>query len=138
MESIKVSDYMVQHPVVLKPDMPLATAVDLLLERGQMGAPVVDGEGMLKGFASEKDCLGLMLKSSYHCDLTATVADVMRTDVLTVQQEDSVVSVAELMMGAKPKIYPVIESGKVVGIIDRSRVLKAIANQLKVCFRHAV
>ncbi|MBY6188654.1 CBS domain-containing protein [Marinobacter hydrocarbonoclasticus] len=138
MESVKVIDYMERHPVKLTPDTPLSSAVELLLNKGQMGAPVVDSEDHLLGFISEQDCLAKLLESSYHCDLTAIVADVMRTEVLTAQGEDSVLSLAEMMLGQKPKIYPVVEEGKVIGVIDRSRVLKALGTHLKVCFRHAV
>ncbi|SHI15723.1 CBS domain-containing protein [Ferrimonas marina] len=138
MESVKIQDYMNRHPVLLSAEMPLSQAVERLLDAGQAGAPVVDGEQHLLGFASEKDCLSLLLKSSYHCDLTATVADVMRTEVLTVAPEASVLSLADQMLGEKPKIYPVVEEGKVVGVIDRTLVLKAVTIHLKVCFRHAV
>ncbi|GAA4879391.1 CBS domain-containing protein [Ferrimonas pelagia] len=138
MESVKVRDYMTRHPVMLTTQTPLSNAVEALLKAGQAGAPVIDSEGMLVGFASEKDCLSLLLKSSYHCDLTATVAEVMRPDVLTVTPDDSVLALADQMLGDKPKIYPVVEAGKVVGMIDRSKVLQAVSTHLKVCFRHAV
>ncbi|MBY6017046.1 CBS domain-containing protein [Ferrimonas balearica] len=138
MESVKVIDYMERHPVKLTPDTPLSSAVEMLLSKGQAGAPVVDAESHLLGFISEQDCLAKLLESSYHCDLTAKVEDVMRTDVLSTTPDDSVLSLAEMMLGQKPKIYPVVESGRVIGIIDRSRVLQAIGTHLKVCFRHAV
>ncbi len=138
MESVKVIDYMERHPVKLTPDTPLSTAVEKLLEKGQLGAPVVDSQNRLLGFISEQDCLAKLLESSYHCDLTAKVEDVMKTDVLTARPEDSVLSLAEMMLGQKPKIYPVVDESRVIGIIDRSRVLKAIGTHLKVCFRHAV
>ncbi|MBY5991127.1 CBS domain-containing protein [Ferrimonas balearica] len=138
MESVKVIDYMERHPVKLTPATPLSSAVELLLEKGQLGAPVVDEENRLLGFISEQECLAKLLENSYHCDLTAKVSDVMRTDVLSVGPEDSVLSLAELMLGQKPKVYPVVEAERVIGIIDRSRVLKAIGTHLKVCFRHAV
>ncbi len=138
MESVKVRDYMERHPVVLTADMALSNAVEALLAHKQSGAPVVDDEGRLIGFASEKDCLSLMLKSSYHCDLTAKVGEVMRTDVLVVSPDHSVLELAESMLGDKPKIYPVVDEGRLVGMINRTLVLKAVATHLKVCFRHAV
>ncbi|BDY05635.1 MULTISPECIES: CBS domain-containing protein [unclassified Ferrimonas] len=138
MESVKVQDYMERHPVWLSPETPLSVAVDTLLEAKQPGAPVVDADHHLVGFVSEQDCLSVLLASSYHCDITATVADCMRKDVLTVTPEDSVLSLAESMLGQKPKIYPVLDEDKVVGIIDRSRVLSAISTHLKSCFRNAV
>lgn len=37
------------------------------------------------------------------------------------------------MTGAKPKIYPVLEQGKVIGIISRHQVMQALNQQMKGC-----
>ncbi len=81
MDSIKITEHMDRQPVLLTADMNLATAVDALLDRNKLGAPVVDDAGHLIGFLSQQDCMSVMLKSSYHCYLVATVVDCMRTDV---------------------------------------------------------
>ncbi|QYJ76946.1 MULTISPECIES: CBS domain-containing protein [Shewanella] len=134
MDSIKVREHMDRQAVLLKPEMTLATAVELLLENKKNGAPVVDSDKHLVGFLSQQDCLATMLKSSYHCDLTAIVADVMRTDVLQVSPDDSVLRLAEQMTGAKPKIYPVVDNGKVIGIINRTHVLAAMNVYMQQCY----
>ena len=134
MESMKVVDYMDRQPVLLHADMTLAAAVEKLLTQKKLGAAVVDLQGNLVGFLSQQDCLAVMLKSTYHCDLTANVSDCMRTDVLTVTKETSIISLAEQMLQAKPKIYPVIDQGKVVGIIDRNLVLRAINVSMQECY----
>lgn len=136
MDSIKISDYMDRQAVLLKPDMSMATAVEKLLSHHNMGAAVVDDKGKLVGFLSEQDCLSVMLKSSYHCDLTSTVADIMRTDVLSVTPEDSMLQLAEQMLGLKPKIYPVVDEGKVIGTISRSNVLKAMNLYMQQCYQN--
>lgn len=134
MESMKVVDYMDRQPVLLHPDMTLAAAVEKLLTQKKLGAAVVDHEGNLVGFLSQQDCLAVMLKSSYHCDLTANVSDCMRSDVLSVTQDTPIITLAEQMLQAKPKIYPVVEQGKVVGIVDRNAVLKAINLSMQACY----
>ncbi|QYK02983.1 CBS domain-containing protein [Shewanella psychrotolerans] len=134
MESMKVVDYMDRQPVLLHPDMTLAAAVEKLLTQKKLGAAVVDLQGNLVGFLSQQDCLAVMLKSTYHCDLTANVSDCMRTDVLTVTKETPIISLAEQMLQAKPKIYPVIDQGRVVGIIDRNLVLRAINISMQECY----
>lgn len=134
MESMKVVDYMDRQPVLLHPDMTLAAAVEKLLTQKKLGAAVVDNEGNLVGFLSQQDCLAVMLKSSYHCDLTANVSDCMRSDVLSVTQDTPIITLAEQMLQAKPKIYPVVEQGKVVGIVDRNAVLKAINLSMQACY----
>ncbi|MGS0674629.1 CBS domain-containing protein [Shewanella sp. 0m-4] len=134
MDSINVEEHMDRQPVLLSPSMSLATAVERLLDNKKLGAAVVEDDGRLVGFLSQQDCLAVMLKSSYHCDLTAIVKDCMRTDVLSVTPSTSVLQLAEQMLGPKPKVYPVIEDGKVVGTINRTNVLQAINTYMQQCY----
>ncbi|HBF47614.1 CBS domain-containing protein [Shewanella sp. SG44-2] len=134
MDSIKIKDHMDRRPILLTADMSLAIAVEKLLESNKSGAPVVDSVGKLVGFLSQQDCLSVMLKSSYHCDMTSTVADCMKSPVLTVAPDDSILELAEQMLGAKPKIYPVLNDGKVIGTINRTNVLKAMNIYMQQCY----
>ncbi|MCL1144720.1 CBS domain-containing protein [Shewanella sp. 10N.261.52.F9] len=134
MDSINVQEHMDRQPVLLTPTMSLATAVEKLLDNKKLGAPVVEADGSLVGFLSQQDCLAAMLKSSYHCDLTAIVKDCMRTDVLSVTPSTSVLLLAEQMLGPKPKVYPVVEEGKVIGTINRTNVLQAINTYMQQCY----
>ncbi|MFS1438162.1 CBS domain-containing protein [Shewanella sp. 10N.286.48.A6] len=134
MDSIKISDYMDRQPVLLKADMSLATAVEHLLSNKKAGAAVIDNSGALVGFLSQQDCLSVMLKSSYHCDMTETVKDCMKTEVLTATPDGSILQLAEQMLGAKPKIYPVVENGKVIGTINRTNVLIAMNLYMQQCY----
>lgn len=134
MDSIKIIDYMDKRPVLLKADMSIAVAVEKLIASNRPGAPVIGESGELVGFLSQQDCLAVMLKSSYHCDLTSMVTDCMKTDVLSVGPQDSMLQLAEQMTGAKPKIYPVVEDGKVIGAITRQDVLKAMNIYMQQCY----
>ncbi|MGX9462187.1 CBS domain-containing protein [Shewanella sp. A14] len=134
MDSIKIKDYMDRRPILLSADMSLAIAVEKLLDSNKNGAPVVDRGGKLVGFLSQQDCLSVMLKSSYHCDMTSTVQDCMKSPVLTVEPDDSILALAEQMLGAKPKIYPVLSDGKVIGTINRTNVLKAMNIYMQQCY----
>lgn len=139
MNSLKVSDYMQLRPVKLTADMPVATAVDKLLQSPHIGAPVVNSSDKLIGWISEQDCLASLLESSYYCEEVAIVEDLMRADVLTVKETDSIIELAQQMLGVKPKVYPVInEHGVVVGIISRRDVLKAMDKQQQACYPDAV
>lgn len=138
MNSLKVSDYMQLQPIKLTADMPVATAVERLLKSGQIGAPVVDDSDTLIGWISEQDCLASLLESSYYCEEVAIVEDLMRKDVLTVLTTDSIIELAQQMLGAKPKVYPVInDEGLLVGIISRRNVLKAMDKQQQFCYQNA-
>ncbi|KXO09084.1 CBS domain protein [Moritella sp. JT01] len=138
MNSLRVSDYMQLRPVKLTADMPVATAVDRLLRSTHIGAPVVNDSDTLIGWISEQDCLASLLESSYYCEEVAIVEDLMRKDVLTVRVTDSIIELAQQMLEAKPKVYPVIDDeGLLVGIISRRNVLKAMDKQQQACYLNA-
>lgn len=130
MESLKVSDYINTHPVTFSPEMPVAEAVEKLLQGHQTGGPVidiVDSHRDVVGFLSEQDCIRQMVESSYYREQVARVKDIMQKEVLTVKPYHSILEVAQKMITAKPKIYPVVDDdGNFVGTINRSQVLKAI------------
>ena len=132
MESLKVQDYMNKRPVTFTEKMPVAEAVERLLISHQKGGPVVNADHKLVGFLSEQDCLKQMIESSYYREQVAKVSEIMRREVLTVKPYDSVLALAEKMVGARPKIYPVVDdNGLLLGTISRSDVLKAIDVQLQ-------
>lgn len=127
MESLKVKDYMNSRPVVFDLEMTVAEAVEKLLQSGQIGGPVLGENHKVIGFVSEQDCLKKMIESTYYREQAGRVKDVYRTDVLTVNTYDSILELGQQMLGAKPKIYPVVDDDhQLVGIISRRDVLKAI------------
>lgn len=136
MESLKLKDYLNQRPVTFTEEMPVAEAVERLLESKQTGGPVVNQIGKLVGFLSEQDCLSQMIESTYYREQVARVKDIMKSPVLTVNSHDSVLSLAQRMITERPKVYPVVgESGELVGTINRTDVLNAIDVQLHAGYR---
>ncbi|KMV29208.1 CBS domain-containing protein [Photobacterium swingsii] len=138
MESLKVKDYMNMRPVTFDPSQSLSAALDKLLTAKQIGGPVVDANRQVVGFLSEQDMIQKLIKVGYHCQDTHTVGECMREDVLTVSPDSSIIELADTMSGQKPKIYPVVENGQLVGVITRRDVLTAISNQIGACFQHPV
>lgn len=137
MESLQVGDYMNQHPVKLGLGMPVAEAVEKLLQSGQSGGPVIDTNGYVVGFLSEQDCIRCMIESSYYREQVCLVKDIMVTDVLTVKPYSSVLELAQKFMSDKPKVYPVIDDDDyLVGVISRANVLHAIDMQLRDGYQH--
>lgn len=137
MESLKARDYMQSRPITFSADMMVQSAVEKFVNSHQLGGPVVDGQGHLVGWISEQDCIAVLLREAYHCEQVAQVKDVMRTEVLTVGPDTSILTLAEMMMGQKPKIYPVVEAGRLLGVINRHNVIQAIHAQLTTCFVHS-
>lgn len=136
MESLKVKDYMNTRPITFTENMSLSAALDKLLTAKQIGGLIINEHKQVVGFISEQDMIHKLLKVSYHCQDSHSVSDCMRTDVLTVSGNDTIIVLAETMTGQKPKIYPVVDDGRLVGVITRRDVLTAISNQIGACFKH--
>ncbi|WPC73266.1 CBS domain-containing protein [Vibrio porteresiae] len=138
MDSIQVKDYMTYQPVTFTPDMPLTAALTKLLKANRPGGPVIDNQEHVIGFISEQDLLDKLMKASYYCQDSHVVGDCMHREVLTVSPDMSIIELADLMQVGKPKVYPVVDNQKLVGLISRTEVLKAVEKNLVSCFKHPV
>ena len=120
-----------RHPVTFTEEMSVEEAVNKLILAEQLGGPVINKEKKVIGFLSEQDCLARMLSGTYHLQQSASVKDVMRTEVLTVKPYLGIVDLAQTMLLAKPKVYPVVDDdGYLLGVISRTDVLRAIDLEL--------
>ncbi|MBU3825283.1 MAG: CBS domain-containing protein [Candidatus Oceanisphaera merdipullorum] len=128
-----VSEIMRRSIPLLTADMSITQALDKLLASDLSGLPVVDSQRKIIGFLSEQDCIPKLINASYHCDSRVTVNDLMFKEPLTVTPNSDVFELARLMDGAKPKIYPVIEDNKVIGIVTRRQVMQFLNAQLQNC-----
>ena len=86
--------------------------------------------------------LAKMLETIYFNEHIADVADLMRTEVLSMKPYDSIIELGQLMLKNKPKVYPVIDDdGNLLGTICRNDVLQAIDSHmranLKISKKHA-
>ncbi|TBW47913.1 CBS domain-containing protein [Marinobacter halodurans] len=127
MRSLKVGDVMWNHIEPVRSGTPLTKVVEVLLRNHVTGLPVVDDKRHVLGFVSEQDCIHAMLVTSYHHEGEPVVEDVMFSDPLTVPPEMAVVDLAQNLGRNKPKIYPVVDGGRLVGIITRAAILAALA-----------
>lgn len=129
MESPKVyvRDYMHPASYSFNLDTSVEEVVKTLTKSHIVGAPVLDAEGKLVGFITEQNCIKQMLNNTYYCDSHEVAADIMRQNPLSVSPDEDILKLAEGMLNKGPKIYPVVENDKVVGIIRRADVLKALS-----------
>ncbi|MCP5013949.1 MAG: CBS domain-containing protein [Ketobacter sp.] len=125
-KSAVVRDCMSRKVVSFDVKDDVGDVVAVLLENKITGAPVLDDNRNVIGFISEQDCIKEMLNTAFYCDLTANAGDVMIKEVLTVDVDTSISELAEQLTTNKPKVYPVVEQGKLVGIISRSDVLQEL------------
>ena len=126
MSSILVKDHMQHNAHALSVHTNVEQVVDHLLTNHLSGCPVIDDQQQVVGFVSEQDCIKEMLNSAFFCEESPPVSSIMRTDVLTVTPETSIVEIAETMLHNKPKNYPVVDHGKLVGLINRKLILCAL------------
>lgn len=138
MQSLKVKDYMTLQAVTFKPEMSLTAALDKVIRSDHLGGPVINDQEQVIGFLSEQDLLDKLVKVSYFCQDTHLVSDCMHPDVLSVGPDTSIIELADMMKVGKPKVYPVIDQGKLVGIITRRDVLRALGKNLDNCFKRQV
>jgi CBS domain-containing protein len=118
--------YMSSDLVTFTPEMDLHHAIRLLLKNRISGAPVVDGQGRLVGILTKKDCLEVAFSASYHQELGGHVAEFMSTEVRTVDAKSDIVEVAELFLNSRFRRFPVMRNGRLVGVISRHDVLRAL------------
>jgi CBS domain-containing protein len=126
MTSILVKDYMQHNAHAIPSSANVEHVVEHLLNHNITGAPVIDESRQVVGFVSEQDCIKEMLNSAFFCAEPPPVTSIMRKDVLTVTPETSILEIAETMLLNKPKNYPVVSNGKLVGLINRRHILQAL------------
>jgi len=124
-----IDDYMTTEIVSFAPDMGIHKAIKVLVERRISGAPVIDEGGNLVGILSKKDCLKVAFADSYHQDLGGQVSEYMSAEVETVDAGTSIVDMAERFLGGSFRRFPVIENGRLTGLISRHDILRAIEEQ---------
>jgi len=127
MKEMIVKNFMDVNFAKINMEMPVITASIELIKKEALGGPVVDIDNKLIGWISEQECLHVTTQFAYHNHSISLVKDIMRTEVLSVQADQTIFTLAEKMIGKQPKNYPVINGeNKVIGVISRRRVLKAL------------
>ena len=144
---MNAQEIMTRRVFTVRRDSSLQDAVAALLEHGVGGMPVVDESGRPVAMLSESDLLRrtelgtqrrrprwlefLIGPGKLAADYTHThgrsVADVMSERLYTVAPDTPVLEVVQLMERHRVKRLPVLEDGRLVGIISRANLLRALA-----------
>ena len=146
---ISASDIMTTDVVTFTPETEIVVAARTLLESHINGAPVVDAEQRLVGILCQSDLIAqqkrfpvpsvftfldsvIPLTSSQQVEkemkkiAALNVGDAMSADPITVSPENSVETVAALMVDNCFHSIPVVEDGKLVGIVGKEDVLRTL------------
>lgn len=120
---MKVLDIMNKNVITCYPHEKLPVIMNKLELFHITGMPVVE-KGFLVGIISLTDILRSVRSGSVQ---DALVEDVMTRDVITVLPTDSAINVAKIMVEKVINRLPVVENQKVVGIVTRGDMIKAVA-----------
>lgn len=127
LRSLKVRDYLAPHALTFSLDMPLAQALDRLIEHQLSGAAVLDSQAMVCGYLSDSDCLSAALDLAYYdVNGAGTVASIMDKDWPLLTGETSVLEASQLMLEQGYRRLPVVEQGRLLGEISCTELLKAV------------
>jgi acetoin utilization protein AcuB len=120
---MNVSQFMRRDPVTVLPTASLAEAKRLMDEHGFGLLLVADGEGTLDGFLTRGAFKGT-------ADLTIPVSKVRTASRFTVAPTDTVERAALMMLAHQLVVLPVVDDGRLVGIISQTEVLRALSAAL--------
>jgi CBS domain-containing protein len=123
-----VRELMTSPAVTIRPDAAVAEAARLLDRLSLTSLPVVDRELRLVGIISEADLITWLATPSPVHEGGPLVGELMTRRVLTVAADDEVAQVVALMSGTILKSLPVLLHDRVVGMISRRDVVRAIAH----------
>jgi CBS domain-containing protein len=111
------------HQVLsVEPDAKLAAAVKILGEK-KIGAVLVMSQGRIEGILSERDIVRVLSERGAPA-LDEPVGSVMTRKVVSCRQSDTVAGIMEMMTLGKFRHLPVVEDGKVVGLISIGDIVK--------------
>lgn len=132
LRSVKVKDHMTKNVVTLQPDMEIAHAAQFLIAHDISGAPVLDEHGRLVGILTERDCMRVAMQADYHGTPGGLVSDYMSPDPQSVEPEESILTMADLFINGRFHRYPVVDNGRLVGLISRRDVMRAMGKHYPV------
>jgi CBS domain-containing protein len=125
---LRVRDYMTAQLLTVSPHTEITQVVRLLIERDVSSALVVDAAGTLIGIVTERDCIAVASAAGYYDEWGGPAADFLSAPVETVGPDDNLADVAMRMTSSPYRRFPVIENGKLVGVISRRDVLRAMGS----------
>jgi CBS domain-containing protein len=146
---MKVRDVMSSPVVSVRPDTSLLEAGELMLRHDISGLPVLDGEGRLVGLITERDflrptgsgpdykrprwfqVLSGQVKDGFRRQSERKVADVMTVDPVSITEETPLEEVVGLMDHHCIHRIPVMREAKLVGIVSRADLLRALVQSLR-------
>ena len=143
---MKVKEVMTRDPLTIDPEAPLGTAMDVMRRKRIRHLPVVDDAGRLLGIITDRDLRQATFAPALaeHLSLGAQrrlrgigqaledlrVEHAMTWVVVTTDPEATIARAAVVMFERRIGSLPVVEDGKLVGILTERDLLLALAREL--------
>ena len=140
---MKVSEVMTHKVRTVGPEATYSQILKLLIRHKISGLPVVNKKGRVIGIISEKDLFNQLFPSEeifykdpeYYMDFNMIEKDdkavrkikvkkIMSKEVISIGSDDHVLKACSLFMKYKVRRLPVIDNGKLVGIISTNNIYK--------------
>ena len=151
---MRASEIMTQPIIAVEPETPVHDVARLLLDHGITGVPVVTAEGRLVGIINEADLIVRAANVQFPSYLQildtfliwgdrrrydeeirrvlgSTAGQIMTPDVIAVRPDTDVGEVARLMFEKKINPVPVLDGGRVIGIISRSDIIRHLIQEME-------
>jgi CBS domain-containing protein len=143
---MKVYEVMTRDVITARPDTPIHEAAQLMTTYGVSGLPVVDDRGAVIGILSEGDLIlrqrprepapwwrtffadSERLAREYQKAAGTTAGEVMTRSVLCVSPDVSIEAAASILDARRIRRLPVVTHGRLVGIVSRGDLIKALAD----------
>jgi predicted transcriptional regulator len=129
LKAAPVTRYMARDIITFSPDTEIIEVIDIFLEHGISGAPVLNDRKEIVGLIDDKDCINTLIDSVYHNQPVSkdSVGNYMTDVYKRIGVNADIVDVANVFMRTNFKRLLVVDDdGKLVGSISRQDVLRAI------------
>jgi CBS domain-containing protein len=114
-------DIMTRKVYTIRPEASAQETAQLLDQHRISGLPVVDEGNDIIGIVTEADIISKVDREGLR------VSDIMSHEVTSVNEETPVSEIALLLTERKIKRVPVVQDGKLVGIVSRADIVHAVA-----------
>jgi len=139
LDPVTVKEWMTQPVTTIGADAPVRQAAELMKTRQIRHLPVVENDGRLIGIVTDRDLRQMIFDPMIHERLGdvvealggLTVRDIMTWAVITVRPESGIRQAARLMREQKVGALPVVEAGRVVGMLTERDLLRALETLIR-------
>jgi CBS domain-containing protein len=114
--------------VTVPPQTDITHVVQMLIANDISGVLVVDDSEGLVGILTERDCIATASSAGYYDELGGPASNFMTAPAETVSPDENLMDIAIRMTDSPYRRFPVIEDGKLIGLISRRDVLRALGS----------